>query len=55
MKRRFYSLGGESIKRENITVRDLTLDRESCTLKKNGETIELTSVEYKIMEMFMEN
>ena len=53
--RRFYSLGGESIKRENITVRDLTLDRESCTLKKNGETIELTSVEYKIMEMFMEN
>ncbi len=53
--RRFYSLGADSVKKENIKVRDLTLDRESCTLKKNGETIELTSVEYKIMEMFMEN
>jgi DNA-binding response OmpR family regulator len=29
------------------------LDPESCILKKGDETIELTSVEYKIMELFM--
>ena len=52
--RRFYSLGaGQEIKQEVITVRDLTLDPESCTLKKGDEVIELTSVEYKIMELFM--
>ena len=52
--RRFYSLGaGETLKQEVIQVRDLTLDPESCTLKKGDEVIELTSVEYKIMELFM--
>ncbi len=51
--RRFYSLGADSVKKETIKVRDLELDPESCLLKKNGETIELTSVEYKLMEMFM--
>ena len=52
--RRFYSLGaGETVKQEVIKVRDLTLDPESCTLKKGDEVIELTSVEYKIMELFM--
>ncbi|MCR5357245.1 MAG: response regulator transcription factor [Lachnospiraceae bacterium] len=51
--RRFYSLGADSIKSDTIKVRDLELDPDSCTLKKGGETIELTSVEYKLMEMFM--
>ena len=53
--RRFYSLGaGETTqKQEVIKVRDLTLDPESCTLTKGDEVIELTSVEYKIMELFM--
>ena len=51
--RRFYSLGADSEKSKAIKVRDLELDPESCTLKKNGETIELTSVEYRLMEMFM--
>lgn len=53
--RRFYKLGADSLKRETVKVRDLELDPESCLLKKGGETIELTSVEYKIMEMFMIN
>jgi DNA-binding response OmpR family regulator len=53
--RRFYKLGADSLKRETVKVRDLELDPESCLLKKSGETIELTSVEYKIMEMFMQN
>ncbi len=51
--RRFYRLGADNKKKEAIRVRDLELDPESCLLKKNGESIELTSVEYKLMEMFM--
>ncbi len=51
--RRFYSLGANEVKVEVIKVRDLSLDPESCTFKKGDKTIELTSVEYKIMELFM--
>lgn len=51
--RRFYSLGATEQTAEGITVGDLTLDPESCRLTKNGEVIDLTSVEYKIMELFM--
>ena len=51
--RRFYKLGADSIKKDTIRVRDLELDPESCLLKKDGMVIELTSVEYKLMEMFM--
>ena len=51
--RRFYSLGANEVKAEVIKVRDLILDPESCTLKKGERNIELTSVEYKIMELFM--
>ena len=52
--RRFYSLGSTSSEeKDKITVRNLSLDPESCTLTKDGEVIELTSVEYKIMELFM--
>ncbi|MBQ9334007.1 MAG: response regulator transcription factor [Lachnospiraceae bacterium] len=53
--RRFYSLGAttESETGSLIQVRDLELDPESFTLTKAGEVIELTSVEYKIMELLM--
>ncbi len=53
--RRFYSLGAgsEETVTKVITVGDLTLDTESCTLKRGDEDIELTHIEYKIMEMFM--
>ena len=56
--RRFYALGTsglqqKEVKQDKITVRDLVLDSESCTLEKDGETIELTSIEYRIMELFM--
>ena len=51
--RRFYSLGAMQETRPKLTVRDLTLDPESCSLEKNGETIELTGVEYRLMELFM--
>ncbi len=51
--RRFYKLGSADRKSEKLTYQDLSLDIESCTLCKGGETIELTMVEYKIMELFM--
>ena len=37
--RRFYSLGSSEVKLESLKVRDLELDQESCTLKKNGVPI----------------
>lgn len=51
--RRFYSLGTGSATPAALKVRDLELDTESCTLKKSGIKIDLTSVEYRIMELFM--
>lgn len=54
--RRFYSLGATGQKSvDKITVGDLELDRDSCCLTRAGEIIDLTSVEYKIMELFMEH
>lgn len=57
--RRFYSLGGHDGKMEsetaNLKVRDLELDTESCVLYRENEEIELSSVEYRIMYMFMEH
>lgn len=54
--RRFYALGtGAGGVEQNVTVRDLVLDKNSCTLKKGNAVINLTSVEYRIMELFMEH
>lgn len=52
--RRFYSLG-TSPTTEIIKVKDLELNLDACEFRKNGEVIELTSVEYKIMELFMKH
>ena len=38
-----------------IEAGDLSLDVGKCFLSKNGEPVELTSVEYKIMELLMKN
>ena len=38
-----------------MVVRDLRLDLESCMLYRAEAVIELTSVEFKIMKLFMEN
>lgn len=51
--RRFYSMGGSADIKRTFTVQDLTLDEDSCTLTRGGTVIELTSVEYRIMELFM--
>lgn len=59
--RRFYSLGaGTGNERsnaviQNLTVKDLELDTDSCVLFRSEEKIELSSVEYRIMHLFMEH
>lgn len=54
--RRFYSLGtNQKAASEKLTVKNLHLDVDGCSLLKDDEEIELTSVEYKIMELFMKN
>lgn len=53
--RRFYALGAANAALDEITVRDLRLNREECTIYKNDIPLELTSVEYKILKLFMEN
>ena len=53
--RRFYSLGTSSGVASVIKVKDLTLDPDACELKRGEKVLELTSVEYKIMEMFMKH
>ena len=55
--RRYYDLGaGESKEAgEILKAMDLELDTDKCLLTKSGESIELTSVEYKMMELFMKN
>lgn len=57
--RRFYSLGAvggsdRSKAVKELTVRDLRLDLESCLLYRGEDEIELTSVEFRIMKLFME-
>lgn len=53
--RRFYSLGTGEVETEVLKVKDLELDIESCVLTQQGKVIDLTSVEYKIMELFMKH
>ncbi|MCM1121791.1 MAG: response regulator transcription factor [Eubacterium sp.] len=55
--RRFYSLGAGNDRQKTVKelmVQDLRLDLEACLLYRGGETIELTSVEFRIMQLFME-
>lgn len=54
--RRFYALGaGKDRQKEELVVRDLRLDLRACLLWQGDRQIELTSVEFKIMKLFMEN
>lgn len=55
--RRYYKLGATELAgvEEVIKVKDLELDPEQCVVKKNGEVLELTSVEYRIMKLFMKH
>lgn len=55
--RRFYALGsGENrLSEGTLRVGDLRLEQDSCLLYRGEEKIELTSVEFRIMKLFMEN
>ncbi len=53
--RRFYSFGAKENQIKDLKLRDLTLDTEACMVYKGETPIELTSIEYKIMRLFMEN
>lgn len=52
--RRFYSLGAKGKKIKQLAVKDLRLDTEACVVYRSGQSIDLTSVEYKLLRMFME-
>lgn len=53
--RRFYSLGSRAVEAKSLQVRNLRLDTEQCVVYRDEEAIDLTSVEYKILRLFMEN
>ena len=56
--RRYHELHGEKkrdAKHAVLTHRDLVLDLDECCLYKDGVRIDLTSVEFKILSMFMEH
>ena len=53
--RRFYALGTSAGMQEQLKVKDLILDMEACELYQGDEVIDLTSVEFKIMELFMKH
>ena len=55
--RRAYSLTAQPTQSDDgkITVGDLVLDTHLLTLQKNGEPIQLTATEYKILIMLMKN
>ncbi|MCH5261776.1 MAG: response regulator transcription factor [Lachnospiraceae bacterium] len=57
--RRFYSLGARGGRDKDkavkeLRVQDLRLDLDACLLYRAEEMIELTSVEFRIMKLFME-
>ncbi|MCM1268033.1 MAG: response regulator transcription factor [Bacteroidales bacterium] len=56
--RRFYALGaGEKAGAGDgvLTLGDLRLEQDACLLYRKGERIELTSVEFRILKLFMEH
>ena len=53
--RRFYSLGSRTTSLKNLEVKNLRLDTDACIVYKDETPIDLTSVEYKILRLFMEN
>lgn len=55
--RRFYALGAGEKQRESeaLTLGELRLEPDACLLYRKGERVELTSVEFRILKLFMEN
>lgn len=55
--RRFCSLGTSDAQsaKKLLQVQDLTLDLDGCILRRGKDIIELSSTEYRLMELFMGN
>ena len=53
--RRFYSLGAGEGEKTSLSIKNLRMEVEECTVYKDDNPIELTSVEFKILKLFMEN
>ncbi|MEY8390080.1 DNA-binding response regulator [Lachnospiraceae bacterium] len=53
--RRFYSLGAKGRELKQLQVKDLRLDTEACVVYQQERPIDLTSVEYKLLRLFMEH
>jgi len=53
--RRYDSMCGKKQEAGELQVRNLRLDTDSCVLYREQNAIELTSVEYRLMKLFMEN
>ena len=53
--RRCYGYNKASEEEKTLTVGDLVLEETSKKLTKSGNTIELTALEYKMIQYFMEN
>ena len=53
--RRFKKLlpAQKNLEEEKIVFEDLSLDKKRCSLSKNGEEIEITSIEFKILCLLM--
>ena len=49
------SASDTAAKSETITVGDVTLNISECTVTKDGETVELTKNEFKVLELLMGN
>jgi len=53
--RRYDSMRGKKVEPRELQVRNLRLDTDSCVLYREENVIELTSVEFRLMKLFMEN
>ncbi|KUP05766.1 PhoB family transcriptional regulator [Bacillus coahuilensis p1.1.43] len=53
--RRYTSLGNYPQEQDVIDIRGLTLDNKAKEVKVDGESVKLTPIEYKIVELLMKN
>lgn len=53
--RRYVNLGNYKASPNEIVVRGLILNKSTKTISVDGEEVRLTAIEYKIMELLMEN
>jgi len=53
--RRYINFGNYKDNENEINIRGLILDKDTKTVKVDGEEVRLTSIEYKILELLMDN